>query len=184
MKYSQSVFMHLLNLKPPRFVIDKKGRIWRFRILKPGKLVFTRADRRSHNKLFVVSFRYKGSNFTVMAHQLVWIKFYGDIPPGLEPNHKDGNSFNNRPGNLELVTRSENLKHNRRGLYTITSSKRKTWKRRNIGIKLTLKQAWTIRKLYDSGTFSYKSLAEQFNVSKATIEQIVKFKIWNYRELY
>jgi len=47
----------------------------------------------------------------VYEHRLVWEYFNGAIPSGLEINHKDGNRQNNELKNLELVTRSENIKH-------------------------------------------------------------------------
>lgn len=45
------------------------------------------------------------------VHQLVASAFLGPIPAGLEVNHKDGIKTNNRPENLEYVTRAQNVKH-------------------------------------------------------------------------
>lgn len=46
------------------------------------------------------------------VHRLVYEAISGkEIPKGYEINHKDGNRSNNKITNLELVTRSENLKH-------------------------------------------------------------------------
>ena len=46
------------------------------------------------------------------VHQLVAIAFLGDPPTAKhEPNHKNRNRADNSVGNLEWVTRSENLAH-------------------------------------------------------------------------
>lgn len=49
---------------------------------------------------------------TQTVHKLVALAYYGERPPGdIHVNHKDGNKLNNRPENLEYVTRSKNCKH-------------------------------------------------------------------------
>lgn len=42
-------------------------------------------------------------------HRLVIENFIGDIPDGMEVDHKDGNRTNNKLSNLRIVTRSENM---------------------------------------------------------------------------
>ena len=44
-------------------------------------------------------------------HVLIASAFHGPRPGGMEVNHRDGIKANNRPCNLEYVTRSENMKH-------------------------------------------------------------------------
>jgi len=48
---------------------------------------------------------------TFAVHVIVAAAFIGPRPDGLEINHIDGDKTNNRPGNLEYVTRRENLAH-------------------------------------------------------------------------
>jgi len=43
-----------------------------------------------------------------MAHVLIWIMHHGDIPAGLEVDHRDGNPGNNRLENLRLATHGQN----------------------------------------------------------------------------
>ena len=50
-----------------------------------------------------------GKSFYV--HRFVYDCFYGDIPDGMQINHIDSNRQNNCIKNLELMTRSENMKH-------------------------------------------------------------------------
>lgn len=43
----------------------------------------------------------------VRAHRIIWKMFFGDEPD--EIDHRDGNPFNNRLGNLRRATRSQNI---------------------------------------------------------------------------
>ena len=54
------------------------------------------------------------ASVTKPIHGLVSLAFYGTPPKDgkrYEPNHIDGNKHNNRPNNLEWVTRSQNVQH-------------------------------------------------------------------------
>ena len=48
---------------------------------------------------------------TTLVHRIVYECFHGDIPSGLQINHINSNKQNNCINNLELMTRSENVKH-------------------------------------------------------------------------
>lgn len=39
-----------------------------------------------------------------MEHNIVWERYYGEIPNGKQIHHKDGNKLNNNITNLELVS--------------------------------------------------------------------------------
>lgn len=56
-----------------------------------------------------------GGTRTNRAHRLVWQDAYGDIPEGLEVDHKCWNRLCCNPDHLQIVSRSENLQ-NRSGL--------------------------------------------------------------------
>lgn len=52
--------------------------------------------------------------YTFFVHRLVWLNFVGDIPNGLQINHKDENKTNNHLDNLELLTPKENSNYGNR----------------------------------------------------------------------
>lgn len=51
----------------------------------------------------------RGKNTTYTVSRLVYIYFNGDIPEGYDVDHIDGDTFNNIPENLQLLTRKDNL---------------------------------------------------------------------------
>lgn len=66
-----------------------------------------------HNKkgYAQIGLRLNGVDSWKLVHHLVFEAFVGPIPDGMEINHIDGNKDNNTVGNLELTTRSGNMKH-------------------------------------------------------------------------
>ncbi len=48
---------------------------------------------------------------TRLVHRLVCEAFHGPIPDGLDVNHKNSNRTDNRPENLNCMTRKENIRH-------------------------------------------------------------------------
>ena len=58
--------------------------------------------------------RIKVNGVAVLAHILIYeISSGQQIPDGMEIDHIDGNGFNNRVGNLRLVTRGQNVQNTR-----------------------------------------------------------------------
>src|SRR4051812_34455371 len=58
-----------------------------------------------------VSLKKNGTNLNTRVHPLVWSAFMGEVPQGMEINHKDGDKSNSRLDNLELMTRKQNVRH-------------------------------------------------------------------------
>ena len=108
-------YLFIEYIKDGYFEIDNDGRMWRLAIRK-GRNNFAKIHRRKFGYkdgrgYIQVAISKKGKWYNCLAHRVVWIYFNGEIPDGLEINHKDGIKINNRLENLELVTRSENHKH-------------------------------------------------------------------------
>ncbi len=53
--------------------------------------------------------RLRFNNKEVYEHQVIWIMFKGDIPDGMEIDHKDLDPTNNRIDNLRLATHQQNM---------------------------------------------------------------------------
>lgn len=80
---------------------EKTNRVWK------GHLRLDRA-RPKAPRYYYVTFPPKA---TYPVATLVAEAFLGKRPSGMEVNHKDGNTKNNKATNLEWVTHSENQKH-------------------------------------------------------------------------
>lgn len=89
-------------------------------------------------------------------------------------NHIDGNRQNNKVGNLEWCTQSENIKHayknnlQPKGLSTFKG-------------KFSAEQREEIKKMWDSGILSKRQLAKKYGVSHTCINDIITDK-YKYAE--
>lgn len=75
------------------------------RILKPGENGWG---------YYLVNLYLNNVKKTSSVHRLTWTAFNGQIPEGLEINHKDEDKTNNSLANLELVTPSQNINYGTR----------------------------------------------------------------------
>jgi hypothetical protein len=138
--------------------VDDEGRIWKVKD-RSRKGIRDIAPRRieqtSTAGYLIVGMWLNGSPFLVSAHRLVWTVKNGPIPDRMDINHIDGNKKNNLPSNLEVVTRSENLKHaSRTGLRSY----------RNVAREIAPK-VMQMR----AAKMSYASIAEALSVSTGTV---------------
>lgn len=117
-----------------------------------------------------------GKRLECKAHRLVWQYFFGDIPKGMQINHKNGKKDDNRPENLEVVTPKENGSHAARiGLYPVGE--------KNGRAKLTETQVREMRKIYDESKYTKhkrKDLAKRFGISETHILYIVRRLSWRH----
>lgn len=103
------------------------------------------------------------------VHRLLAHAFIGD-PTGMDINHKDGDKSNNVLGNIEIVSRAENMAHAREnGLHT--PSKNSSHLRR----ALSDEQVIAARAEYIPKTRGYgpKALAKKYGVSETTMENVL-----------
>jgi hypothetical protein len=87
----------------------------------------------------------------------------------LETNHKDGNRWNNQPGNLEYITPQENLLHSTR----ILGKKRGE---EHCFARLTEKHVRLIRRL--AGRRPQPQIAALFGVCRETVSDILNRHTW------
>ena len=109
------------------------------------------------------------------VHRLVMAAFVGPCPEGNEVNHKDGIKANSYVGNLEYVTRSENVIH-----AVSIGTKRGMRGEKHPLAKLTEDDVRDIRKLLQIKTVAQARIAEQFGVSYQTISYIASGKTWGW----
>ena len=108
-----------------------------------------------------------------LVHRLVADAWYGPCPDGHEVNHRNLDKTDNRPSNLEYVTRSENLMH--RAAAGIGRGED------NAAHVLTPDAVLRIRQEHADGS-GYKRLGVAFGVSWGTIRDIVKRRSWAWLE--
>lgn len=91
------------------------GEIWRVakrsRKQRRIKCARRRAESKCKNGYLKIQVVVNGTKTSVYAHRLVWLLLRGDIPRGFTPNHKNGIKHDNRPENLELASRSDQILH-------------------------------------------------------------------------
>jgi len=176
------------------FSIDDKGRIWRHRRLIAGSKIGSppfwkdlpkkrRAEtsssgkRRENSSIYLrVMFTTVGDKrWSVDAHRVVWMTAnQKDIPPAMEPNHKNGNGADNRPENLELLTHPQNTLHAIHELGKIARP------RKMNGDKLTPAQVLEVRSLCDQKAMARSEIAKLYGLSLNSIVNIANRKTWKY----
>ena len=90
-----------------RYEVSSLGRMRHAKRKKPLQLM----EDRKHYLVFCAVI--KGKIKTFKVHRQVALSFCEGWREGLQVNHKDGDKHNNRTANLEWVTASENVRHDR-----------------------------------------------------------------------
>lgn len=98
-----------------------------------------------------------------LAHRLVYIMNYGQIPIGKEIHHTCNNGKCVNPQHLEAVTHSTNI------------ARSNEYATKN---KLSYSIAATIRKEYEDGKTTHRALAKKYGVHKSTIFRVLAKEAW------
>jgi hypothetical protein len=96
-----------------------------------------------------------------------------DVTRSIQSNHTDGKKHNNRPGNLELVTAAENMRHAVDVLGVNQGE-------RGSKAKLTVEQVKRIRWLMAEAIWTERQVAERFGVDPATVSLLYRRKTWKH----
>ena len=89
----------------PEYYATISGKIWSDYMKRYMKS-------RDHGNGYKYVTLYNGDNKrNFYIHRLVWTAFNGNIPEGLQVNHKNEDKGDNRLDNLELLTQKENLNY-------------------------------------------------------------------------
>ena len=116
-----------------------------------------------------VMLRKNGKSVHQYVHRLVALTFLANPSNKKAINHKDGNKRNNSVNNLEFVSYSENNYH---AYANGLKGKGELF----YNSKLSSENVMFIRNTYPK--LNYNQLAKLFNVSRATIRDVVLNKTW------
>jgi DNA-binding transcriptional regulator YiaG len=183
MKEHEMAFLSLIALGT--FSVDNQGRVWRHKWMagsRTGSPTIQkvlkdpiRADRAESHGYPKIMFTLNGKRYAVYVHRVVWmIANQDDIPDMMEINHKDGNPQNPHPSNLELVYRSENVRH---AVETLQSLPK--WKDK-IPVKLTDQQAIEIYQMCKEKVLTQANIAKKYGVSIRMVQAIYYGQKWKH----
>ncbi|WP_152045515.1 HNH endonuclease [Aureimonas psammosilenae] len=141
---------------------ETKTAVFKKRTLKPSMM---------NMGYFEVGFQHQRKTYKFLVHRLVAMAFVAGYEEGLTVNHINGDKTDNRPENLEWVSKGRNTEHAwDSGFIPLVGEE-------HPGAKLTEVRVRTIRKLLDQGV-SANSLAIVAGVSPSLIDGIRHRRKW------
>lgn len=136
----------------------KDGKLY-YQINRQKKFIGKRAGQKHNSRDYWVVYM---NQVPYLEHRIIYTILIGDIPSGMEIDHKDNNGLNNSIDNLRIATRSQNntnrgkLKTNTSGFKGVTFIKSKNrWKaqlsigkiNKSFGLFKTPQQAYEAYKI-------------------------------------
>ena len=161
---------HKISESGEVLVLERRvyGRASSTKILKEHKLKW------NYQKGYpTVALYFNKKNKRYFVHRLVYEAHIGEIPRGMQINHKDGNKGNPHVSNLEVVTPSENAKH----AWRIGLNK-KQYGENNSHSKLTTEEVKKIREM--AKTKTQQEIANDFGLHQTTVHYILIGKTWSH----
>lgn len=176
MKKSEKVIIEAV--KSGEFSIDSEGRIWRYAKWINYRVGYRRLTNpirgeRSNIGYLEVSYSKNEKSYRAKSHRIVWIYFHNSISNDKQINHKNGVRSDNRPCNLELVTSAENVQH----AYRTGLAKGRPGTRHHM-VKLSKKDVYKIRSMYNTNKYSQEHLGKLFGISQTHVGRIIRHKRW------
>lgn len=123
----------------------------------------------------VVPLSHLGRLEVLQVSRLVVRAFIGEIPPGMQVNHIDGDKTNNAVENLEIVTPSQNIAHARQ-----TGLVNQKYGDKTANAILNDETVKAIIRALKHGTKTQAQLARDHGVNKSTVHLISKRKNWRH----
>lgn len=137
-----------------------------------GQIMKLRKDKDGY---LMVNLSEKGKKKTYKVHRLVALAFLENPTNRPEVNHKSGDKADNTVDNLEWVTSKANMRHaHKNGLIAYAKGVK------NSNAKLNDEKVLEIRQLYRTGKYTYKQIAEKFDISESSAYNVVRRKRWKH----
>jgi len=153
-----------------KYAADTAGNIWSINYRGSGLLKRLSTPLGSNGYLTVPLYK-EGKRINKSVHTLIALTFRGERPDGLDVCHNNGDRTDNRLVNIRYDTRAGN------------AADRKVHGTDNSGSShgqavLESSEIVEIRNCYDAGRVTQKQLADEFGVSRQTINYIINRKAW------
>ena len=135
--------------------------------LKEGKVVTPKGTNGTRcNSTGYLRVKVRGK--LLQVHQVLAVIYFGDKCLGKQVNHIDGNKTNNVKGNLEMVSRTENIKHAWESGLNANTGKNSPRGVDNVSSKLSTEDVIYIR---ENKHLTSIELAKKFDMSSSTIRR-------------